>query len=1465
MSEYQARLIDVVEVYSKSELTIDHAAGLLNLSLYDTSDFDEAGGQLDIEGEIYTYNTKDDELNTIELSSALSQLYSEDTEVYVYPHVVVKEALIQLDEDDAEYATIPYELVATIEAKIQEGVGEPSVTVEYTGTEYVVKELLGTDPVLQGGDYLEVTGGFIPIYDDTGALRTRIGLQPDGTYTIVDYSGPALPKPEQPALFIHPGALIVSSYGLTDSGAPWPSDFDRLDIHVSSTAAFTPTVATKVGEFNSVEGGTITLAQAEGTYYCKLVAVSTSEIKSAPSDEVSATVTAPPQGEPGTTYYTWLKYADTPTSGMTDTPDGKTYMGIAVGKTSPTESNNYADYQWSLIQGPQGPQGNPGTPGVGVSGTVVTYAKNTSGTTPPAAGSFGASIPATTTGEFLWTRTVTTYTDSSTSTAYSVAAHGATGATGSQGPAGVGISGTTVTYQVGSSGTTAPTGTWLTSIPATSAGQYLWTRTVTTYTSGSPTTAYSVAAHGATGAQGIQGPPGPDGQPTYTWIKYATDASGTSMSDDPAGRPYIGFAYNKTTQTESTVPTDYTWSLIQGPQGPQGNTGSQGPQGPQGNPGTAGVSVTAVTPYFAQVATGAAAPAKPTAATPPAPWVATEPAFAPNTKLYRTEKITFSNATFAYTDVSLVSSYAAVAITAPASSPTPVVSGGIGKLYLDWAPVTGAGAVEYEVHMSTSSGFTPGAGTLLKTVSGTSLTASALPDGTPLEYDYVVSAGPPEQRNVRIYYFKTVAKNSAGVAAASTQASGSLRKLDTLDISVGAAWVGTMKVDQLRGGDLQADVIVGTGKIEARGVGVVGLDGTEGFYVKGALPPSGKEEERPPLIQFPVNGDPNIIAGQLTATTALIEQGVTLRGTSAVEVTAKIVLNGDIKAPKNAPILINTWEQLTLDHTGSGYGNRSSTKAGYDGTHILLLDEELDGTNYIYRFNPTTGAYVSKQSLGILDDSPAQVVYNPVRNCYHVMHFSTNANFRIRTYSSTWTLLQNQGMSWITNTFIPDSTIGVDHMTGALLITEPEINWAVNSYNTNTNGTIISTTPTAIYTIPSTSTLVDDGISWAYIAMGEFDYGVGQKKLVAKTSGWFGYTEPNYRVYSISGTTLTRQTTNEWPSAASDPMGSWWNPTTGVLKFQELQPNKKTVYTYEGGETLYGSGASKWWVGYSWYEAVGTPHESPLSPLATITMKKRAKLSATHDVPPGTGQADEPSGARIYLGKLDGSTAPTTANLFLRATTSGGLTTAIIAPGTNGAAATSKAADFPAAASPGLIESNSGGSYWRGDDTAKFLQLHLESTQDASLAVGNKPALRIGNVALQHLRIDGDEILSIASDNGTTVTQGLLNLNSGGLTRAAQGAGGKFQVGSQGSQFDIIESGSTTLTTNASGILTLTHSLNLGSYNLLVTSRNNGSLRHLTVTAKNANNATIRVDNHDGTSPGSGTNISLDYIILGKN
>ncbi len=111
---------------------------------------------------------------------------------------------------------------------------------------------------------------------------------------------------------------------------------------------------------------------------------------------------------------------------------------------------------------------------------------------------------------------VYTFTDASGNTSTITVKNGSKGSTGASGTNGkngtsVSISSTSVTYQAGSSGTSTPTGAWSTTIPNTSAGQYLWTKTVVTYSDGKSTTAYSVSRNGTNGTNGSNGSNGTAG------------------------------------------------------------------------------------------------------------------------------------------------------------------------------------------------------------------------------------------------------------------------------------------------------------------------------------------------------------------------------------------------------------------------------------------------------------------------------------------------------------------------------------------------------------------------------------------------------------------------------------------------------------------------------------------------------------------------------------------------------------------------------------------------------------------------------------------------------------------------------------------------------------------------------------------------------------------------------------------
>lgn len=110
---------------------------------------------------------------------------------------------------------------------------------------------------------------------------------------------------------------------------------------------------------------------------------------------------------------------------------------------------------------------------------------------------------------------------------------GAKGDKGETGASGRSITGSETTYQASNSGTVAPTGTWSKTPPNVAENQYLWTRTIYTYSDNTTSTTYSIGKMGAKGEQGAKGEigaTGPQGE------KGNTGATGPQGS---AGRTYF--------------------------------------------------------------------------------------------------------------------------------------------------------------------------------------------------------------------------------------------------------------------------------------------------------------------------------------------------------------------------------------------------------------------------------------------------------------------------------------------------------------------------------------------------------------------------------------------------------------------------------------------------------------------------------------------------------------------------------------------------------------------------------------------------------------------------------------------------------------------------------------------------------------------------------------------------------------
>ena len=245
-------------------------------------------------------------------------------------------------------------------------------------------------------------------------------------------------------------------------------------------------------------------------------------------------------GANGETSYLHIAYAtsaDGKTGFSTTNAVDKTYIGQYV-DFEKADSTDPAKYRWSKFQGPKGDKGDPGEQGLrGLQGDK---------------GEQGIQGPKGENGK-------TTYTH----IAY---------ANSSDGKVGFSVSDSDRDY----------IGMYVDEVEADSTDptKYAWTK-----------------IKGADGTQGIQGKPGADGKTPYFHIAYATSADGkTGFSiTESTGKTYIG-VYTDYTKADSTDPSKYKWTKIQGPQGTQGLQGIQGPQGERGIAGKDGQN--GATTYF---------------------------------------------------------------------------------------------------------------------------------------------------------------------------------------------------------------------------------------------------------------------------------------------------------------------------------------------------------------------------------------------------------------------------------------------------------------------------------------------------------------------------------------------------------------------------------------------------------------------------------------------------------------------------------------------------------------------------------------------------------------------------------------------------------------------------------------------------------------------------------------------------
>lgn len=342
-------------------------------------------------------------------------------------------------------------------------------------------------------------------------------------------------------------------------------------------------------------------------------------------------------GKDGKTTYFHIKYSavSNPTSAsqMTETPSK--YIGTYVDFTQ-TDSDDPKKYSWQQLEGSQGPQGKQGISGINGADGKTSYLhikySNDGGKT--FTGNSGEDI-----GSYIGTCVDYAKDDPTSVGAYKWAKiKGETGAKGEKGDTGKGVKSTAVTYQVSSLGTAIPAGTWSSSIPSASAGQYLWTRTVITYTDNTTSTIYSVSRMGTNGTNGANGTNGKSIGSVVNYYLATASSSGvtaatsgwtTAVQSVSAAKKYL-WNYEVVKYTDGTVASTTMPCII-------GSYGDRGSKGDKGDTGSTGNGIKSITEHYAVSTSNSTVPTL---------WSSTVPTMTESNKyLWNYETITYTNGT----------------------------------------------------------------------------------------------------------------------------------------------------------------------------------------------------------------------------------------------------------------------------------------------------------------------------------------------------------------------------------------------------------------------------------------------------------------------------------------------------------------------------------------------------------------------------------------------------------------------------------------------------------------------------------------------------------------------------------------------------------------------------------------------------------------------------------------------------
>lgn len=648
----------------------------------------------------------------------------------------------------------------------------------------------------------------------------------------------------------------------------------------------------------------------------------------------------------------------------------------------------------------------------------------------------------------------------------------------------------------------------------------------------------------------------------------------------------------------------------------------------------------------------------------------------------------------------------------PASSPDPTVVSGLGFFIVKWTPIANHDLVNYEVHVSPTLGFTATFGdpdTVVGTTTASQLTVRRLAGPLPSDPD---APDPYVLDYDTTYYVRVIAFDADGNAAQSLQSPASVFRVTGPDIAVNSVTADNIVAGTLTGELFSATVIMaGTFKTAETGQRVEwGIAGIRGYKANGDL-----------MVYIPTtDGEEMVLDGEFIARGLTVTNGATFRGDSEMDIASTLTLLQGAAGPSVTPVLGVTYDTLFPSTSSLSSANRTNNDPdwGLGGpfhlvpSEVTCIEWRTSSSGYFVlhqkRSNGTRAWYFDSSG------NPKQV---------GGAYFGDLKNWE------TWSALE------VTTSTAPKNGIYVmfRYMPGAgtdYWVSGPA---GLNRYSRQ-NGTAppaLGTNGTDVFTAEVVNT---DDLRLRYWGNGAggldgssnnltipsgtlettqgYNASLGMCTIPFDSGGFDFSTSPRWitaqRGTSAVARSLSQSGANLYPAGTGN---NWASANLDAESFECPTSNRRGIawdgtqfWTYGSDGYLYKHTAEQWdpavssstyWGKSTFYDSVGTTHETQAGPVRSYTAYRRAKNFFTVPTIP-TGGADDPNQVRLYMAR--GATAPANTSYHLQYTGSTNTTFTTLATATANPPTVN---NFPAAAGA-VIDNEAGTLLIGGDGNAKF-------------------------------------------------------------------------------------------------------------------------------------------------------------------